>query len=265
VTYVVDTLVNARSTCTEKADDCASRSRTHSSRRRSKGKVSRERSTSKVRRAREVSEIEHAPPRPLISKEMTKLYEVEETQSSLASEGGAPGIILGPVPATEEQNPPTAVSSAGLEEVPLAPSEEGQHSPTVSNANPDDAQEEGFLVPSEEEQHSPTVVPSVHSGDLPKDVLPAETSTDVKWQWPAWCFQENPPCIEVCVYEDDDQEFHWLTAVGKPPPAAGSVGENYLAAEYVYRNESFTNEFHPSHVRKMGSHRTVAHILLEGE
>merc|ERR1712136_573181 len=172
------------------------------------------------------------------------------------------------VTSEEEQHSPTvsnANSNDAQEKVLLLPSEEELHSPTVSNANPDDAQEEGFTVPSGEEQHSPTVVSSVHSGDLPKDVLPAETSTDVKWQWPAWCFQENPPCIEVCVYEDDDQEFHWLTAVGKPPPAAGSVGESYLAAEYVYRNESFTNEFHPSHVRKMGSHRTVAHILLDGE
>ena len=177
--------------------------------------MSWERSTSKVKRAREFSEIEHAPPRPLISKEMTQPHEVEEPQADHAPEE----LVL--AASREEQDAPTAVSSAGLEEVPPVPSEEWQHLPTVLNGNPDDAQEEGFLVPSEEEQHSPTlsvlpvpseegqhlptvlnanpddaqeegfpvrareeqhsptVVSSVHSGDLPKDVFQAETSTDV--------------------------------------------------------------------------------------
>ena len=110
--------------------------------------------------------------------------------------------------------------------------------------------------------NSPTVA---SFADLPEEFFLGETSTDVKWLWPAWCFQQDPPCIEVCVFEDDDQKFHWLTAVGKPPPAVEEVGENYLAAEFVYESEVFLKEFHPSHVRKMGGERTVAHILLDGE
>merc|ERR1712107_270398 len=177
------------------------------------------------------------------------------TVSNANSNDAQEKVLL--LPSEEELHSPTV-------SVLPVPSEEEQHSPTVSNANPDDAQEEGFTVPSGEEQHSPTVVSSVHSGDLPKDVLPAETSTDVMWLWPAWCFQQDPPCIEVCVFEDDDVAFHWLKAVPKPP-AVEEAGENYLAAEYVYEDEAFLQEFHPSHVRKIGEERTVADIFVDGE
>jgi len=140
-------------------------------------------------------------------------------------------------------------------EEPQASQASGRSAPAITPAP----------VRTREEQNNPTVVSFADPDDLPEEFFLAETSTEVKWLWPAWCFQQDPPCIEVCVFEDEHQEFHWLKAVGQPPPAVGSVGENYLAAEYGYRNKAFLQEFHPSHVRKIGEERTVADILVDGE
>eukprot|EP00929_Paragymnodinium_shiwhaense_P091511 TRINITY_DN51428_c0_g3_i1.p1 TRINITY_DN51428_c0_g3~~TRINITY_DN51428_c0_g3_i1.p1 ORF type:complete len:1055 (+),score=215.67 TRINITY_DN51428_c0_g3_i1:139-3303(+) len=83
------------------------------------------------------------------------------------------------------------------------------------------------------------------------------------WEWPEWCLQMEPPVVEVYIVDDSAEPEHpptWLP--GEPLHLTLEDQETLLTAEYEWGDESFQQEFRPSHVRQKGSTRTVLEEVL---
>lgn len=93
----------------------------------------------------------------------------------------------------------------------------------------------------------------------------AKKAQPVQWSWPIWALDRQQPCIEVYVEDEDTGEGRWIKQCTPLHRVVHPDGhDQFLAAEYIWDDESYEQDFEPQHVRPFWSKQTVLDMARDG-
>lgn len=126
-------------------------------------------------------------------------------------------------------------------------------------------------VPPPEPQvsrQSPAPSPQVTASSLERSQAmhdAAKQAHGVQWSWPKWALDSKQPCIEVYVHDDDSGEGRWIKQCTPLHRVVHPDGhDQFLAAQYLWDDEPYEQDFEPQHVRPFWSKQTVLDMARDG-